>query len=171
MRDPYNWYEVPEEPGPVMAVGQGWVTYQTGPQSYSTVLGGVQRTWVDDDGTVRLVDNDLVPDPGSGALVNAANDFMVSVPVSGDGTGIVFERDGFRLTLTPAAGDFSHPVAKGNAVLFNDVFLLNSQRRLRSWREISRPVYAIAIPKFFDAELIILRVCSRNSSGRAILSV
>ncbi|MDR2896854.1 MAG: DNRLRE domain-containing protein, partial [Propionibacteriaceae bacterium] len=120
--EPYDWYDVPGVAGPVVAGGDGWVTYQLGERSFQTVLGGVQSTFVDESGEVQEVDNTLIPDPESGALVNEANGFSLSIPVAVTGEGIRFSRDGFELVLTPQSGDFSHAVVRGNAVLFSEVF-------------------------------------------------
>ncbi|MDR0991234.1 MAG: DNRLRE domain-containing protein, partial [Propionibacteriaceae bacterium] len=123
LRDPQPYYETTEAPGKVAEVGDGWVTYQTGERSFKTVIGGVARTYVDEAGKVQAVDDDLVPAAGSGVFVNAANDFAVEIPaVIADGAGVTFAKDGYQMTVAPVGGDYSRPVAKANAVLFNDVF-------------------------------------------------
>ncbi|MCL2482531.1 MAG: DNRLRE domain-containing protein, partial [Propionibacteriaceae bacterium] len=125
LRDPQPYYQTPVAPGPVVSADGGSVTFQTGPQSYQTVLGGVQTTYTDADGVTHLVDNTLVPHSVGGVVsfTNAANGFQVSIPGMIDaGHGVVFTRGGYQLELIPTSGDYSKPVAKGNAILFNDVY-------------------------------------------------
>ena len=125
LRDPQPYYQTPTPPGPVVSADAGSVTYQTGPRSYQTVLGGVQTTYTDADGNTQLVDNTLAPnnDNGTVSFTNAANDFQVSIPaVMDQDHGLVFARSGYELELIPTSGDYSKPVAKGNAILFNDVY-------------------------------------------------
>ncbi|MCL2736673.1 MAG: hypothetical protein FWD75_08630, partial [Propionibacteriaceae bacterium] len=125
LRDPQPYYSAPVAPGPVVSADAGSVTYRTGPRSYSTVLGGVQATYVDADGVTQVVDNTLVPGNQNGVVsfTNAANDFRVSIPAVMDaGHGVVFARGGYELEVIPVSGDYSRPVARGNAIVFNDVY-------------------------------------------------
>ncbi|MCL2737002.1 MAG: hypothetical protein FWD75_10325, partial [Propionibacteriaceae bacterium] len=125
LRDPQPYYPAPVAPGPVVSAENGSVTYRTGPRSYQTVLGGVQATYVDAEGKTQMVDNTLVPGNQNGVVsfTNAANDFRVSIPAVMDaGHGVVFARGGYELEVIPVSGDYSRPVARGNAIVFNDVY-------------------------------------------------
>ncbi|MGL5406011.1 MAG: DNRLRE domain-containing protein [Propionibacteriaceae bacterium] len=124
-RDPQVGYEDQKPVGELIAVGEGSAVYRTGTRSFSTVLGGVQSTYVDDAGKPQVVDNTLIPgsDAQGDFFANRANDFSARIPVKMDSThGLHFERDGFAIEIIPQEGDFSRPVTKGNAVMFNDIF-------------------------------------------------
>ncbi|MDR3107167.1 MAG: DNRLRE domain-containing protein, partial [Bifidobacteriaceae bacterium] len=126
VRDPQPYYAAPEpEDGELVDAGDDWATYKTGERSYRTVVGGVQATYTEADGTISQVDNRLMPVGGgtpAATFKNAANDFDLTIPAQvGSGRAIRLERSGFALEMTPRGGDFSRASARGNAVLFNDV--------------------------------------------------
>ncbi|MDR1387596.1 MAG: DNRLRE domain-containing protein [Propionibacteriaceae bacterium] len=126
LRDPQPYYEVERPAGALTAAGDGWSIYQTGERSFSTVVGGPRATYLDQDGELAEVDDTLLPVAGGSdqaAFENAANDYDLTIPaVLTAERGVRFERDGFVLEMSPQEGDFSRPVAKSNAVLFNEVF-------------------------------------------------
>lgn len=126
IREPQDLYQDPETPqGLVVAVDQNSVTYQLSDREYTTVFGGVQRIFADENGAPVEVDNTLVPvaENGQSWFQNAANNYQIRIPTKLDPThGVSVIQDGFSITYYPQTGDYSRPVAQGNAVLFNDVW-------------------------------------------------
>ena len=126
--------EKPESYGTLVSYDQYSRTYHVDGNRYVTVVGNDGATYIDDDGSLRPVDNTLEKDTTAvfglfGAeetsYINRANDYTVVLPENIDreqGKGITIANDEAVITLYPAEGDFTGGLAKDNAVRYSEVF-------------------------------------------------
>lgn len=126
--------EKPESYGTLVFYDQYSRTYHVDGNRYVTVVGNDGATYIDDDGSLRPVDNTLEKDTTAvfglfGAeetsYINRANDYTVVLPENIDreqGKGITIANDEAVITLYPAEGDFTGGLAKDNAVRYSEVF-------------------------------------------------
>lgn len=126
LREPEDYYPIPEAPGQLVDYDETSRTYHIGDGKYVTEIGGYTGTYIDDQGEAQLIDNTLekpVTRSAAPYYENAANDYSVRIPetITKD-SGISLERDGHVLKLNPCDGDFTRSTAKDNAILYNDVF-------------------------------------------------
>ena|GEM_PF-2902591 len=103
-------------------------TYQTGPKSFTTVVGGVAAAYTDEQGGLQEIDNTLLaraPEGPGGQpfFENAANSFSVRLPAGAGGAqGIRVGKDGREVGLIPLGADLSRASAQGNAVRYTEAF-------------------------------------------------
>ncbi|MGC4018613.1 MAG: DNRLRE domain-containing protein [Muricomes sp.] len=128
LKEPEDYYPLPEEPeGRLVDFTENSKTYkaESDDKSYITQFGGYMGIYEDENGKLKEVENDLVESQGEETeevLVNKANDYQVILPKNvTDQAGMVLEKEGKRLEIIPASGDYSKPVIKDNAVLYNQV--------------------------------------------------
>ncbi len=145
--------EIPESYGTLVSYDQYSRTYHVDGNRYVTVVGNDGATYIDDDGSLRPVDNTLEKDTTAvfglfggeeTSYINRANDYTVVLPENLDreqGKGITIANDEAVITLYPAEGDFTGGLAKDNAVRYSEVLhghadaktdLLGAVRHLRS---------------------------------------
>ncbi len=152
LREPVNYYPLPEEPeGELIGYDEESRTYRTGEKQYTTVIGGYVGTFQDEEGKIQLVDNTLAEvgqkssrsgggkraktvggavqpdseqtDSEQGAYQNTANDYTVILPKNITGeAGIIIEKEDYQIEVVPLRGDYSHSVVKDNAILYNQVY-------------------------------------------------
>ncbi|MDR1891500.1 MAG: DNRLRE domain-containing protein [Oscillospiraceae bacterium] len=125
-RQPKKYYQEPEPDGELIAVDEFSRTYQTGETTFSTQAGGQRSTYLDENGKPALVDNTLgqvKPWFSAPYFTNTAGAYDVKLPLKiTKSSGIKISKNGGKIELIPEGGDFSRPVADGNAVLYNNVF-------------------------------------------------
>lgn len=126
--------EKPESYGTLVSYDQYSRTYHVDGNRYVTVVGNDGATYIDDDGSLRPVDNTLKKDTTAvfglfggeeTSYINRANDYTVVLPENLDreeGKGITIANDEAVITLYPAEGDFTGGLAKDNAVRYSEVF-------------------------------------------------
>ncbi len=126
--------EIPESYGTLVSYDQYSRTYHVDGNRYVTVVGNDGATYIDDDGSLRPVDNTLEKDTTAvfglfggeeTSYINRANDYTVVLPENLDreqGKGITIANDEAVITLYPAEGDFTGGLAKDNAVRYSEVF-------------------------------------------------
>ena len=136
LKEPEDYYPLPEEPeGELVDYDLESRTYKTGDKQYTTVFGGYVGTYEDEDGEVQLTDNTLVEsepkakarsrsaESDSIVYENEANDYTIQLPSSiTENAGIKIQQGNYEIELIPAEGDYSHSVAKENAILYNQVY-------------------------------------------------
>ncbi len=126
--------EKPESYGTLVSYDQYSRTYHVDGNRYVTVVGNDGATYIDDDGSLRPVDNTLEKntaavfglfDTEETSYINRANDYTVVLPENLDreeGKGITIANDEAVITLFPMEGDFTGGVARDNAIRYSDVF-------------------------------------------------
>lgn len=152
LKEPSDYYPLPEEPeGELVEYDEESRTYRTGEKQYTTVIGGYVGTYKDEEGEIQLVDNTLTeaeqketkssgrkkakaasaavqsdpaqPGGAQDAYQNTANDYTVRLPKNiTEEAGIVIEKEDYRIEIVPLQGDYSHSMAKDNAILYNQVY-------------------------------------------------
>ena len=121
LQEPEDLYPLDAEPeGTLVDYDETYRTYKTGDQEYTTVFGGYVGTYKDDSGEVQLAD-DTLTETGD-VLTNTANDYSVELPLEmEEDEGVSVTDVTYPVEFIPLDGDYSHPVAKDNAVLYNQV--------------------------------------------------
>lgn len=139
LKEPQDYYPLPEEPeGELVDYDEESRTYRTGDGQYTTIIGGYVGTYTDEEGELQLVDNTLVEPKSDGrkkarsasgtassesVYQNKANDYTVKLPKNiTSEAGIVIEKEDYQIEVVPLQGDYSHSVAKDNAILYNQVY-------------------------------------------------
>ncbi|MCI8597458.1 MAG: hypothetical protein HFJ10_03305 [Lachnospiraceae bacterium] len=135
-------YEVAGET--LIETGRYYKIYQKPDGSFRTVYTSTPNVYENEEGEEQLIDNTLViqdenhistysieESPSESTLkdtvyTNAANDMHTELPAEMDlkaGEGLSIEtKEGNRLELVPAEGDYSHSIPEENAIRYNQIF-------------------------------------------------
>ncbi|MFV0412032.1 MAG: DUF6531 domain-containing protein, partial [Oscillospiraceae bacterium] len=112
--------------GEPVSVGEYETTYQTGEDTYKTVVDTVPNTYLDETGAQAAIDNTLTQATtadGTEILTNTANTLNVEMPVEiEEGNGVLVSLGNERVKLVPLEGDYTRAAASGPSVLYNDVY-------------------------------------------------
>ncbi|MDR1954087.1 MAG: DNRLRE domain-containing protein [Clostridiales Family XIII bacterium] len=125
LREPELYAEEIAEPeGELVDLTEYSKVYKTGETTYVTEVSGTKQAYKDEKNRIVPIDNTLdEKDPLFGApyFENRENDLTAQFPFEiKDGKGVTIEKDGNSVEMIPMSGDFSHPVAKENSVLYNN---------------------------------------------------
>lgn len=124
-KEPIPYYEEDLPQGEIIAADEQSVIYQTGDRSFTTVIGGTPVVFEDEEGSLQLIDNTLVPvvSEEESYFENASNSYTAKLPATiTEEQGISIEKDGCTIEFIPRGGDFSHAMARDNAIRYTEVF-------------------------------------------------
>lgn len=126
LREPEDYYPLPDPvDGELVEYTDESKTYKLADGTYHTEIGGYMGIYEAADGELKEVDNTLVEVrdiSAEDAFTNKENDYAIQLPKNiTEQAGIRLEKDGAVLEIIPLSGDYSKPVAKDNAVLYNQV--------------------------------------------------
>ncbi len=136
VRLPERFYkeERPETYGTLVSYDEYSRTYHVEGNRYVTVVGNDGATFVDEDGSLRPVDNMLVREDASlfglnhmedTGYTNRANDYNVLLPKDlalEEGKGITIANREAAVILYPGEGSFRDGQVKDNAIRYSNVF-------------------------------------------------
>jgi hypothetical protein len=92
-------------------------TYLMANGTHTTRIQSEPITYIDDNGDTKDIDDTLI-DKGD-SYQNKANSYTATLPK--DGGAISIEKDGYTLDTAPTYGTLTNAVAKGDAIMYNDV--------------------------------------------------
>ncbi|MBQ9020464.1 MAG: DNRLRE domain-containing protein, partial [Eggerthellaceae bacterium] len=124
--EPVDYYEIDEVEGTPVDIVEDATVYQLDELHFTTIIGGVDTAYIDDEGHIQEIDNTLIEQREGDDVVyeNAANAFVAMLPASMDGKdkGFSFELDsGDVVELIPLDGDFSASATKDSAIRYANV--------------------------------------------------
>ncbi|MED9905179.1 MAG: DNRLRE domain-containing protein [Lachnospiraceae bacterium] len=141
--EPFHAEPEPENYGELVSYDAYSRTYHVEENRYITVVGNDSATYLDEEGSLRSVDNTLIENPvfaysmwgeQQTSYINRANDYTVYLPETlkapgftgaieaAEGNGITILSGDYLLTMYPAEGNYAESVVKDNAIRYSNVF-------------------------------------------------